>query len=250
MLITHKIFLYWLLYLSIVLFGTAISLMVGLPQLVLNHDHSYLSVVLIGMYVVAEILAGKQAIWVSKLHRTVNDSMDWFKSNKVISIKNMEDGSVTLYSDNESWSLKPGPFTDLIVSLRDKSRNGKGGYVEQRALIDAFVENLDRRTNIGDFIASRIVWVGILATIVGVIMAFWPFQQQGMSIDAMRSHLGDFFSGVAVAFIPTAVSFVFKIILDFNTKIIQDGISEIIETVTVTGASYIVPHLEKGSVNG
>lgn len=248
--ITHKIFLYWFLYLVIVVFAGTVSVMMGIPQLVMHHDHSYLSLSIVLMYVLAEILAGRQAIWVSRLHRTVSDSAQWLKDNKVISIENLDDGSAVLNGKDGSFRIGPGPFADLIISLRDKSRNGMGGYVEQRVLIDAFIENLDRRTNIGDFIAGRIVWVGILATIVGVIMAFWPFQQQGISIDMMKSHLGEFFSGVAVAFIPTAVSFVFKIVLDFNTKIIQDGISEIIESATIAGTSYIVPHLENGSVDG
>lgn len=249
MLITHKIFLYWLLYVTVIGFCIAISIMTGLPQLVFKHDHSYLSMLLIIMYILAEILSGRQAIWVSNLHKTVTDTKNWLKNNVIVNIKETDEKSVILTSNNSDFQIKSGVFADLLISLKDYSNNCNNQKIDQNILIETFSENLNRKIYIGEFIAGRIVWVGILATIIGVIMAFWPFQQQGITIDMMRSHLGDFFSGVAVAFIPTAVSFVFKIVLDFNTKIIENGASEVIEIVTVTNSSYIIPYLENGSKN-
>jgi hypothetical protein len=247
--IPHKIFLYWLLYLALIGFAAAVMTLLGLPQLAFEHDKSYLSVALVAMYLLAEVLSGKQAVWVSRQHRNLGDTAAWLEKNRLESITIVADGSVIMGSNGSGWTVIPGPFADLIASLARKSANGPNGRIDQRELLEAFAENLDRRTNIGEFIASRIVWVGILATIVGVIMAFWPFQEAGMSIDSMRANLGEFFSGVAVAFIPTAVSFVFKITLDLNGKIVQDGVSEMIEMATKISSSHIVPRLENGSVS-
>ena len=248
MLITHKIFLYWLLYITIIGFCIAISIMLGLPQLVFVHDHSYLSMLLISMYGLAEILAGKQVIWLSSLHRSINDTIAWLKSNRLTEIDTDPSGSVTLVSSETVFVVKPGIFSNLLISIKEQEKNDASDSIDHGQLIDAFVENVTRRIYIGDFIGSRIVWVGILATIVGVIMAFWPFQEQGMTPDTMKSHLGEFFSGVAVAFIPTAVSFIFKIALDFNTRIIDTGLSEIAEMVMVTDSQYITPYLNGKSV--
>lgn len=225
----------------------AIMLLLGLPQMAFTHDKSYLSVSLVGMYLIAEVMAGKQAIWISRQHRNLQDTADWLRKNKIESIQT-NDGIVVIISKSSDCTIAAGPFADLIKGLVDKNANGSNGKIDQKELIDSFVEHLERRTSIGEFIAGRIVWVGILATIIGVIMAFWPFQQAGMTIDTMRSNLGAFFSGVAVAFIPTAVSFVFKIMLDFNSKIIHDGVSEMIEIATGITSSHIVPRLESGSV--
>lgn len=246
--VTHKIFLYWLLYLALIGFAAVVMILLGLPQLAFEHDKSYLSVALIAMYFLAEAMSGKQAIWISRQHRNLLETSAWLDGKKLESLIMVSDGSVIMSSRGSSWTVMPGPFADLVRSLAMQSANGSKGRVDQTALLDAFTEHLERRISIGDFIASRIVWIGILATIVGVIMAFWPFQQAGMSIDAMRSNLGEFFSGVAVAFIPTAVSFIFKITLDLNSKILQDGISEMIEMATSLSASHIVPRLETGSV--
>ena len=96
---------------------------------------------------------------------------------------------------------------------------------------------------IGDFIGSRIVWVGILATILGVIMAFWPMID-GVALDAMRTNLGQFFGGIAVAFIPTAVSFVCKIMLDFNTRIIASGVRDLIDKIACVSETDVLPFLD------
>ncbi len=246
--ITHKIFLYWLLYLALIGFAAVIMVLLGLPQLAFEHDKSYLSVALVAMYFFAEAMSGKQAIWISRQHRNLVETNAWLDGHGLESLTMVSDGSVIMSTKGSSWTVIPGPFADLVRSLAMQSANCSKGSINQTALLDAFAEHLERRISIGDFIASRIVWVGILATIIGVIMAFWPFQQAGMSIDAMRSNLGEFFSGVAVAFIPTAVSFVFKITLDLNSKILQDGVSEMVEMATSLSASRIVPRLENGSV--
>lgn len=247
--ITHKIFLYWLLYLALIGFAAAVMTLLGLPQLAFEHDTSYLSVALVVMYFLAEIMNGKQAIWISRQHRNLTETMSWLDKNQFNGLSVNTDGSVSLSSKGSSWKVIAGPFSDLIRSLAIQSANGPKRKIDQQELLAAFADNLDRRASIGDFISSRIVWVGILATIVGVIMAFWPFQEAGMSIDSMRSNLGEFFSGVAVAFIPTAISFIFKITLDLNSKILQDGASEMIEMATAVSSSHIVPRLESGSVD-
>jgi hypothetical protein len=137
------------------------------------------------------------------------------------------------------------PFTQLIIAMKsERANNSTNGNLDSMMLMEAFAENLARRSSICSFMATRIVWVGILATIVGVIIAFWPFQQAGMTIDMMRENIAQFFSGVAVAFIPTAVSFVFKIALDFNSAIVDNGVSEIIESAANSSATYIIPYLE------
>lgn len=245
--ITHKIFLYWLLYLALIGFTAVILTLLGLPQLAFAHDKSYLSVGLLIMYAAAEILAGKQAIWVSRQHRNLTEACAWLRSNQLRSLIRITDGSIMMGSGKDSFTVLPGPFADLLSSMIEQSKNGTKN-LDNRVLLDAMIEHLERRTSVGEFIAARIVWVGILATIVGVIMAFWPFQQAGMSIDSMRSNLGGFFSGVAVAFIPTAVSFIFKITLDFNSKILQDGISEIIEMAAYASSSQVMPRLDDGSI--
>jgi hypothetical protein len=47
-----------------------------------------------------------------------------------------------------------------------------------------------------------------------------------------------------VAFIPTAVSFLFKILLDCNTRIIAIGVRHLIDTIATVAEVEILPFIE------
>jgi hypothetical protein len=70
------------------------------------------------------------------------------------------------------------------------------------------------------FMGDIIVAVGILGTVGGVIMALLPFFSiTQFDIKVIQPHLLEMFSGIAVAFFPTAFSILAKIFLDFHSKI-------------------------------
>jgi hypothetical protein len=246
--IEHKTFLHWLLYISVIAVGICGLLFLQLPQLVVSHDHSYLSVVLIAMYAFAELAGCYQAVRISRLQRILLNTLDFLKINGNLNgVMALDDGSTRLSTSSGMTMVIPACiFSEHINALLAKSKNSESGsQLNQRILIDSFSEKVYFNAEIVDFVASRIVWVGILATILGVIIAFWPFLQAGLNIDALKNNIAGFFSGVAVAFIPTAVSFVFKIALDINSRILMGGVNEIVENATIASESYIIPYLER-----
>ena len=51
-----------------------------------------------------------------------------------------------------------------------------------------------------------------------------------------------------MAFIPTAVSFVFKIVLDFNTRIITSGVRDLIDKIACVSELDVLPFLDGDGV--
>lgn len=244
MLITHRVFLFWLLYLVIVLFCIGSLTYLGLPQIALRYDHSYLTLALFAMYGVAEVLSGRQAWLISRENRIADRVMAWLRQRKLGGIVINRDHTVCL-AEGKSGSLCLIPrsaIAEHFALLSVKANSGQR-RIRQSMIIDITADRLYSRTLIADFFGSRIVWVGILATILGVIMAFWPMVD-GVSIDSMKSNLGQFFGGIAVAFIPTAVSFVCKITLDFNSRIITAGVRDLIDKIVCTSETDILPFLD------
>jgi hypothetical protein len=244
MTLTHRIFLLWLLYIVIVIFGWGTALYIGLPQIALHFDHSYLTYLLFGIYFAAEVLSGRQAWRVSKENKIADDVIRWFSRHKLTTTPLMhEDGTVALQSgdapDMDIHLVPPSAIADHFSLLCIKANAGQR-KIRQDTIIDVTADRLYERTMIADFLSTRIVWIGIFATILGVIMAFWPMID-GVSIDAMRANLGMFFGGIAVAFIPTAVSFVFKIVLDFNSKIVESGVRDLIDKIAVVSETDLLP---------
>jgi hypothetical protein len=244
--LTHRVFLLWLLYLVLVVFGIGVLSLLGVPQLALHYDRSYLTLLLFVMYGTAEVLSGRQAWRISEDNRVVDRVVRWLALHKLGHIAVKKDENVQLLvADSrdllDRCVIPPSAIADHLTLLCVKANAGQRS-MHQDTMIDITAERLYSRALIGDFIAAQIVWVGILATIIGVILAFWPMID-GVSIDAMRMNLGRFFGGIATAFIPTAVSFVCKIILDINTRIIVSGVRELVEKIATVAETQVLPFL-------
>lgn len=254
MVLTHKIFLLWLLYFVLTIFGWGCLLYLGLPQIALFYDHSYLTYLLFGLYISAEILSGRQAWNVSKENQIADDVIKWFSENTLHDTTINDDGSINLIAKQTMMNNRqcthefvvhsvPSSFIAEHFSLLCTKANANQKRIRQDTIIDIIADRLYHKTMIAEFISARIVWIGILATILGVIMAFWPMID-GVSIDAMKTNLGVFFGGIAVAFIPTAVSFVFKIILDFNSKIISGGVRDLVDKIACASETSLLPIID------
>jgi hypothetical protein len=144
--------------------------------------------------------------------------------------------------EKETYIIPPSVIAEHFSLLCVKANAGQR-KIRQNTIIDVTADRLYERTMIADFIASRIVWIGILATILGVIIAFWPMIN-GVDIEEMKNNLGNFFGGIAIAFIPTAVSFVFKIVLDFNSRIISGGVRDLIDKIACVSETDLLPILD------
>lgn len=243
--VPHRIFLFWLLYLVIVVFGFACLLYFNLPQIALRYDHSYLTYLLVGLYGLAEAMSGRQAWLLSNENRVADHVIRWLSRHKITKSTVKPDGSVVLHSHEPRHIVIPkSAIADHFTLLCIKANAGQR-RIRQSMIVDITAERLYDRMMVAEFIGSRIVWIGILATIIGVIMAFWPMIDSGGSVEAMKTNLGAFFGGIAVAFIPTAVSFVFKIILDFNTRIISTGVRELIDKIACVSETQMLPFIDR-----
>lgn len=245
--VVHKSFLYWLIYISCVIIASASLTFLGLTELVIASDYSRLTLVLIAMYFLAEILAGVQAWSVSKQHQTLTATLRFVERNRLVDVRIAGDSVHFCAEDDTVHILAPSPYARFVIALKHKAENGPKGTINARILLDNLADKLYLKTNIGDFVSSRIVWVGIFATIVGVILSFWPFMTSGFDAATIQRLMPDFFAGVAVAFIPTAASFVFKIALDINTRILAAGVSDTLDAATVLAEAHVVPFLETRS---
>lgn len=256
----HKVFLSWLLYMVVVLFSIGVLVHLGLPQAAIMHDRSFLTVGLLVLYVLAEATSARQAWLISREHRSVLQLRQWLDQHHLAALYTGTGGTVLLCgNDGASYRLAASVVGRHLHALRTKLANSDphalgnravrpGNGIDQRLLLETMASRLYGQVFLAQFIALRIVWVGIFATILGVILAFWPLL--GANVDAIKPQLGGFFGNIAIAFIPTAASFVFKIALDVNDHILSNGVGEIVEMVAELGETRIIPLLEQHGRHG
>lgn len=241
---THRIFLIWLIYATLVAFGLAAAVATGLASLILAHDHAHLSAAMVLLFLLAEGLAGRQAFRISAEHRAVTEARRFWDRCRPGTPRMERGPSGDVLVMAEGYGAHAVPKGALASHLRAITRVAEAGTrPEQTLLLDLAAEGLHRRASIPEFFAARIVWVGILGTVLGVVMAFWPFMAAGSDIDRMRGHLGSFFAGIAVAFIPTALSFVLKIALDLSNRILTDGADAVLEAMARFTETRVLPQL-------
>lgn len=233
----HRHLLTWLIYAVVVVLVATGLLYLGVPQTALQHDHSYLTVVLLGLYGVAEFAAGRAAWGLSREHRNAIALRDWLRSHPndgiAVTDSDMSFGDTVVPASSETYRH----VTGLYLMAQTEHR------VDQSLLLDVLSERLHGRIAAVEFMAGRAVWIGILATILGVILAFWPMMAAGMTVETMRGNLATFFAGIAVAFIPTAASFVIKIALDCSTRILNSAAGEITTELAHLGETVLLPAL-------
>ena len=246
MFLPHKVFLKWLMYATVVLIVAVLFVVFGIPQLVFHHDHLYLTSVLLAMYLAAEVLAGREAIWLSRETRISEECLSWLKRNPKVFWVADRGSEVTVSARSGEFFHVPQSFLyGHLVNLIRKADLSGGSRIDQSLLLDTLADRIEFRSQISGFIGSLIVWVGILGTILGVVLAFWPYVGlTSFDVETLRLHMGEFFRGVAVAFLPTAASFVFKIALDINGRIVAGGTQDLIDNITVISEAYALPVLE------
>lgn len=79
------------------------------------------------------------------------------------------------------------------------------------------------------FMSEIVVAAGIFGTVIGVIMALMPFfGMSSFDIATVQPHLLKMFSGIAVAFFPTAISILVKMFLDFHSRLHQTAVIQLL----------------------
>jgi hypothetical protein len=65
--------------------------------------------------------------------------------------------------------------------------------------------------------------IAVASTLVGLVLAFWPFLGI-VDLEMIRGRIGDLISGVAVAFVPSAVAFVAVVCIEINKTLLERAV--------------------------
>lgn len=169
----HKHFLTWLLYATVMAFVWISGFYVGIPQMALSFDTTYMCAGLMLVYLLTEVYLG---------------SLAWRTSS----------------------------------AIESKRRLPKLGDLE--------TDGLYKRNEFGYFVGDTVLLVGLFGTVYGIIRSFQPFfGMHGFDTATLQNHMGDFFTGLAVAFFPSAVSIAVKAMLDVSSRILTNAADGLVE---------------------
>ncbi len=123
-------------------------------------------------------------------------------------------------------------FTECVGAVQLLKLNNCITKIKQGAImppVDA--PSLWNTHSFVSFMSELIVALGIFGTVIGVILSLMPFfALTTFDIASLQPHLLKMFSGIAIAFFPTAISIMVKIFLDCHSRLHQNAVIDLLRT--------------------
>lgn len=210
-----NLFLRAFVVLSLIGFGFFIAFERGVVQLALDADKSYISYVILGIYVVA--------------------SMHWLYLARLLSAERARFAAVetALNGGMEIAQARalaaPGLLGQFLVHLERKWAMADAGV-----LVEAFGDEIANRHALGYFTSDALLRLGLLGTIVGFILMLLPIaDMKGFDATMMQQLLTSMSGGMAVALYTTLAGLVTSTLLKLQYHILDASASALVTRLAV-----------------
>lgn len=201
-----------LILMGVVAFGFYLAADQGLVTLALDSDKSYISYVILGLY----LLASAHWLW---LARTLSEERQQFASLEA-----------AVESEEEITTAETG--SGLLASFL---RNLRGKHdSDPAALLEAFGDELANRHALGHFTSDVLLKLGLLGTVVGFILMLLPVGEiKEFDPVLMRQLLSAMSGGMAVALYTTLAGLVTSTLLKMQYHILDASASQLATRLAV-----------------
>jgi hypothetical protein len=197
--------------LTLIGFGFFIAAERGLVQLALDSDKSYISWVILTIYV----LATGHWIW---LARSLAHERGRFS-----------DLEAALREERLEHGIEDGLLGRLLTNLRHKE-----DITEAEVLVTAFGDEIANRHALGHFTSDVLLRLGLLGTIVGFIFMLLPIaEMQSFDAGRMQELLTAMSGGMAVALYTTMAGLITSTLLKVQYHILDASAAQLVTRLSV-----------------
>ncbi len=202
-----------LILLGLIGFGFYLAAERGLVTLALDADKSYISYVILGLY----ILASCHWLW---LAYTLTAERRRFAS--------LEGELVANHGELNETPTEEGLLGEFLANL-SKKKDG-----DASALLTAFGDELANRHALGQFASDVLLKLGLLGTIVGFILMLLPVGEiEQFDPSLMQQLLSSMSGGMAVALYTTLAGLITSTLLKLQYHILDASAAELATRLTV-----------------
>jgi hypothetical protein len=221
----QMLFLRSLILLGIILFAFYLAFDQGFVQLTLDNDRSYLSYVILAVYLLATIH------WLY---------ITWGLSQESIVLAEFErDPDAPLAANT------PGAVVRYFQGVAEvRSQGGR-----HEGLLEAFGDRVINRHAAGHFVADTLLKLGLLGTIIGFILMLMPVGEiTEFEANLMQQLLGKMSSGMAVALYTTLAGLVTSTLLKLQYQVLDASAVRLITRVAeVSELRFVDPKTNRAA---
>lgn len=197
---------------GLVAFGFFLAFRYGLVSLALDSDKSYISYVILIVYLLASVH------WLWLAHMLTNERSAFARLV----------GGGEGYDDSEDSGL----LSRFLNNLRGKRQTDPGA--DAAVLVAAFGDELANRHALGHFISDVLLKLGLLGTVVGFIFMLLPIGEiDEFDPSVMRELLAAMSSGMAVALYTTLAGLVTSTLLKLQYHVLDASAADLATRLSV-----------------
>mgnify|MGYP006272879013 CR=1 FL=1 len=238
----YVLLLRWLIVASLIVVALFAVFQLGLIRTMVQVDRTYLSSLVVLVFLGATIHCGFSTVATSRELNTARRVARAIRKNPA-SFRINENGEVVL---SDGTPLPAGVITDHIRNVVVKARNPSGEPLDHTLLMHAMADTLRSRLQVGVFIVDALPKIGLVGTVIGFILMLAPIR----GIDSfdpltLRAAMSDMSSGMATALSVTLTALIGSIVLKLQYYFLEIGTIELHSLIAETTDMYVVPALQR-----
>lgn len=243
--IEHFLVLAWLLLAGLTVFATVVIIDTGLMHELLANDRSYVSAILLAMYVIGAGHALYRSWLLSTELKHITSAEQTLASAGDKPLRLVEASIATA-----AGAVLPAGFLTSYVHdiVRTRAKNAVGAHAEGSAggdLLEAYAARMRGEHEFGWFMIDLMLKVGFVGTLIGFIWMLSSVSRQSV-IDAasMQQILKDMSYGMSIALNTTLTSLVTATLLSAPYYLLNRGLDELLECTVKLTQVEILPRLD------
>jgi hypothetical protein len=233
--------LHWMIFTGLSLFGAVLLWHYGLVRQMLIADRTYISVVIVVLYVGASLHCLWRTIAVSREAQAARRAATLFAEGgeRVV----VQGHAVAI---DGVRALPKGLLASHIRDLATKSALQNGRRLDQALLLRRLASSLRGSNGFGGFAGDTLMKLGLIGTIVGFIMMLAPIAgldtgNQG----AIKASMNLMSEGMAVAMYTTLAGLVGSILVRIQYYMLEDATSQLFAFAVGVIEVYAISMLER-----
>jgi MotA/TolQ/ExbB proton channel family len=236
----HLPLLRWLMFTGVCVFGFVLVWHYGLFSLMLKSDKTYISFIILALYVAT----CAHCFW-----RTIAISRESDRAHRVLALVNQGGANLKVSGEDvlapDGSKLPRGLITSHIRNLIQKAEL-QGGPIDQTLLLRGLADALRGPNQLGSFASDSLMKLGLLGTIIGFILMLAPIAGLDAADHAsMKTSMGLMSDGMAVAMYTTLSGLIGSILVQTQYYMLDEATQKLFALATDITEVFVVSRLER-----
>ncbi len=236
----YSTFYRWLIFFGIVAFGGFVALSNGLVDTLLQTDESYLSGVILVVFLLASLDAGRRAHQLGRELCVTMQVAQRARQHEPLFRIHPESG--VQFSDGEAGQSFAHHHLLLLANKTFQQRALCG----QDLLLERLENALGRGHETGWFLADLMIRLGLLGTVIGFIFMLSSVANvASVDIHALQQLLTHMSAGMRIALYTTLTGLGAGILLGFQYRLLDGGVDRLMAEIIELSEVHATAHLRR-----